>query len=498
MNNKNTTWIWLSKFLAICAVSSLSIGSRTAIAQPNYEPTPRKDSGVLAFITGSPVPTAREYVSCDLASESPVGPWALFNCMLSYRPVIYGSIAQVHIAESNRDASKSVLWPKLGATLGRGVTGGSGESIGQLSGSSRYNIASLSASYRVFDFGSSVNAIAMSEHEASLARLRSQQVRNELAADLLKYYFSTAMTAEAVDKLRKRVDLLSMNVASQARRLNVGAASKADLGSATVALANARVELLETQADLDLYRLSLASLVGLSQADQAILSIGSLDNFAFDNWERNIDFYLDGHPDIRIKQIEALKMRASIKLAKAEMLPTIDVSLGVQKNTTASQVALNGGRSEATGAITLNVPIFSGFEQLSRVRSASHQYEAALAGEAEARVLLNAELRRLAFTIRNALATMTIRRNIGDEVQSLVDSAARRANLGESLAIELVSYKVSRLDADLAYLRAMGATFQHFVEFWRKAGLAEKVVTSETDFFAYCPACLDPVPKKAE
>ena len=189
----------------------------------------------------------------------------------------------------------------------------------------------------------------------------------------LQAYYSAQATQAAVSSALQAERSARESFQAAEARYSVGVATPADRLQAQTALSQAMLNRIKAEGEARNALGALANALGFAaQQPIALAELPALPpGVAF---QKEVDALIGEaqarRPDLRAAEAQLRAAQASVDLARAQGRPTISLSAGPTWQESAG-VTQQGGSL----GVTLNVPIFSGFDTTYRVRSAAAQAE---------------------------------------------------------------------------------------------------------------------------
>lgn len=350
----------------------------------------------------------------------------------AYYPTVYGSFTAVGGQQGSRIAAGNLNAPRL---LNRAAGG-------------------LALSQLITDFGRTNNLVATSVLRAKAANMNAQATVYQIKLTVDEaFYNALQMLAEeqVADQTVKERQTVSDQITTLFQNK---LRSEVDVSFADANLAQAKLLLLDAQNNYQSALSQLSQVLGYSGQQQFQLidtegelkpppdAVSQLEDQAFSNL-----------PEIASQSYE---YQAEQHFAKAErdlLFPTIS-ALGVVGQTPEGSV-MNGEQQFPTwygaAGVNLNVPIFNGFQYVSRWREAGLRAQSA-----------NEQLRDLKDKIANDVRTswlsaITAYDRIGVSQQFLkeanlaLDLSQTRYNLGLSSIVELSQAQLQQTEAQIQF-----------------------------------------------
>ncbi len=231
--------------------------------------------------------------------------------------------------------------------------------------------AALTLSWLLFDFGQrSANTENARQLLSAAASTQNATVQTLFLAALQTYYTAQA-TRAAVVATGEAERAARESFAAAEARYQAGIATPADRLQAQTALSQARLNRIKAEGDARNAQGALANAMGFdAQQKFQLADIPAASPEAA--FQQDIDGLIAEararRPDLQAAEAQFKAAEAGVDLARAQGRPSITLSTGPTWQELGG-VATHGGNV----GLTLNVPLFSGFETTYRVRSAAAQ-----------------------------------------------------------------------------------------------------------------------------
>ncbi len=231
--------------------------------------------------------------------------------------------------------------------------------------------AAITLSWLLYDFGQRSANVENAQQLLSAAAATQDATIQTLFLSALQAYYSAQATQAAVNSALQAERSARESYQAAEARYSVGVATPADRLQAQTALSQATLNRIRAEGDARNALGTLANALGFD-AQQRIVLAELPELPAGISFQKEVDALIADavarRPDLRAAEAQLKAAQASIDLARAQGRPTI--SLGVGPTWQESAGVTQQG---ASFGLTLNVPIFSGFDTTYRVRSASAQ-----------------------------------------------------------------------------------------------------------------------------
>lgn len=346
--------------------------------------------------------------------------------------------AEVGVARAaflpNIDASAGVEhnWSKGGSrssTSGLSDTGSNGISTGSSSGSTDYNqvSAGVSLSYLLYDFGGRDAALETARQLFEAASATQDNVVQGLFFSAIQGYYQLNAAQAALESALEAERSSKASLDAATARYQVGVGTPADKLQAQTAYSQAVLDRIRAEGTLRNAHGTLANLMGMD-ANQSYSLQSVADTPATEQFQANVGELIAEarrrRPDLAAAEAQIAAAEAGIATARAAGKPSISV--------TTDLAYLNRESSDPnrSGGIGLNVtiPLFTGFANTYRIRSATEQVEARKAARDQ-------------IALQIALDVWQAYQNLQTETQSVQTSADLVASATQNADVALGRYK---------------------------------------------------------
>ena len=231
--------------------------------------------------------------------------------------------------------------------------------------------AALTLSWLLVDFGQrSANVENAQQLLNAAAATQDATVQSLFLAALQTYYSAQATQAAVISASEAERSARESYQAADAR-YNVGVATPADRLQAQTALSQATLNRIRAEGEARNALGALANALGFP-AQQTIVLAAMPAMPAELAFQKEIDALIAEaqvrRPDLKAAEAQFKAAEASVDLARAQGRPTVSLAAGPSWQNSAGAVTQGGSIG-----LTLNVPLFSGFDTTYRVRSAAAQ-----------------------------------------------------------------------------------------------------------------------------
>lgn len=311
--------------------------------------------------------------------------WTLDKC-IEYAIENNIQVRQSDLAAKNRDieynTARNNRLPGVSAGASQGWS--FGRSITADNTYANTNTASTS-----FNIGTDVtlfagrritNNIQLAELSLEAAKSDLERIKDDVRVQVAQSFIQIVYNRSILDVARNQVSIDSMQVERLTALASIGKASNAEVASQKATLAQSRLSVTQAENNLSLSILTLTQLLELPSPEGFEIVAPGTDDIEFtvpDNPESIYAQALDIKPSIKTEEIRLEQASKNIDIAKAGFYPSLSLSAGAgssyytsskfQSDSFGKQMKNNFGQNIG---LSLNIPIFSRYNNRNNVRSA--------------------------------------------------------------------------------------------------------------------------------
>ena len=239
----------------------------------------------------------------------------------------------------------------------------------------------LNANWTVWNGNRNYNQIKFNKITAQKAELDSAYTANSIQEQIAQLYVQILYSHEAVNVCKKTLEVSTLNENRGKEFVGVGKMSKSDLAQLTSQRAKDEYSVVEAEGNLRNFKRQLKQLLQITNDEEFDVTIpNTSDEMALQTIPAMNSVYaaaLNTRPEIKNAQIGIESSDLSIKMAKAQRMPTIGLSASAMTNTTSMSDNEWGtqlkNNFDIAGGLTLSVPIFDNRQTKTAIRKAKIQ-----------------------------------------------------------------------------------------------------------------------------
>lgn len=273
--------------------------------------------------------------------------------------------------------SKAALLPSLSANTAQNVNYTPWQASGTATVTNGYVQSSIDkvsyngsyavgANWTVWNGGQNTNTVKLNKITEQQAELDSAVTANSIQEQIVQYYVQILYSTEAIKVNQSSLETSKTNENRGKEMYKVGKMSKADLAQLTAQRAQDEYNVVNAQSNLANYKRQLKQLLQITNDEEFDIAIPkTTDEMALQEIPGMTTVYnaaMNWRPEIKNAQLAISGSDLSIKIAKAQGLPTIGLSASAGTNTTTLSSNSWGNQMKTNfnlgGGITVSIPIF--------------------------------------------------------------------------------------------------------------------------------------------
>jgi outer membrane protein len=302
--------------------------------------------------------------------------------------------------------------------------------------------ANITARQLLTDFGRTDKLVAMARSGQITAEDALEQTRQQLGYQAIQSFYGVLLLRSSTDVAREEIGALEEALRIAQRKFSAGSATKFDVLTTQVRLANAKNHLTDTLAMREKQENGLRQLLGMDMSAPVLIA-GDFDagTPAIPESEAIADGLLN-RPEMKIARDDEATARLRLDAADRGNRPTLDAQVtgGVENGVVPD---LYDNKGYITAGLSLNVPIFTGRRIQGDRLEAGAGVRSAQARERELNESITTD-------VANAYSDLTAARARLGNADTLVDQAREALALAQTRYANGVITNFELLDAQSA------------------------------------------------
>jgi outer membrane protein len=313
--------------------------------------------------------------------------------------------------------------------------------------------ARITAEMMIYDFGRTGSTVDLAKAGRNSATIMQDITLRDLSLATVQSFYSVLFLQEAVRVQEKEIAALQKNLDHMQKRYAEGAATRFDLLTTQVRLAEATNRKIDLESKLRNQEITLRRLCGLDEHSPLNLK-GSFDITAADMDSGKLAASaLDHRPEVMLAR-ENLKAASSKKsLATREFLPKI-VGSASWGTTNGYVPDIEKMRTNVAAGVELQVPIFDGFRKSASLREAAALKRSAEQQRLDTEQMSRAEVQQSINDLSSSREKIETTRLQVSQADLAAQHARIRYNNGLATTLDLLDAEASLAEAELANLQA--------------------------------------------
>jgi len=265
-------------------------------------------------------------------------------------------------------------WPQENRTMA--VNGYVESSVEKLSYNGSY---SLTGNWTVWNGGQNTTQVKQNELAVEQAELDSATTANSIQEQIVQLYTQILYSKDAVEVCKQSLATSQKNEQRGKDMVEVGKMSRADLAQLTAQRAQDEYNIVEAESNVRDFKRQLRQLLQLNTSDDDfdIATPTATSEMALADIPALQSVYqaaLEHRPEIRSALVGMESSDLSIKMAKAQRMPTVSLNAGLSTNTSSMSDSKWGQQLKNNftvgGGVSVSVPIFDNRQAKTAINKA--------------------------------------------------------------------------------------------------------------------------------
>lgn len=220
-------------------------------------------------------------------------------------------------------------------------------------------------------------ALDISESKIIESVEQARKSKLEMVNQVKSAYYTLLLAIDSHKAIQESYDMAEFTANLYAKQFDNGTATRYDVLRTQVALKNVEPELTQAEIAIKQARLQLAILLGLDPESNVVAPVGALADYESTMFERSLraNDDLSGNTSLRLLDIQARQLDQNVAMQKLSFLPTLSLTANYNWTTMSdgSPIGKFNWNPYSMLGLTLNIPIFQGFQRHSKLKQAQIQ-----------------------------------------------------------------------------------------------------------------------------
>ena len=393
---------------------------------------------------------------------------------LANNPKLRQTASKVDVDKAKIGIAKSGYLPQASTTGGYNHYDYSKiayESLSIAGPDKRYNVLSenTGASQLIWDFGQTLNRVKAAKETLSAAQYEFLETQENTILNAEKAYFNVMRAQLLLKAAKDKLETKKTHLARAEGFYEVGYQQPYDVTKAELAVANANLELVTANKDLELAKVSLNNIMGNSGGTgYSVVEISE-----FQTAEINIEDALKAATENRVElyrlQAQARSAQADLEAKKKGNWPTVSLT-GNHKVSDTDTPGVGNVRNWNAGA-QVSWPWFDGFKTKSEIEAAQASLKMVQLGIEDEALAIALEVQNAALALGEAKerinAALKLLQESGENL--MISKARYEEGLGS--IIEVTDAETNEVSAKQAHASAIADYLSAYADYQKSIGV---------------------------
>ncbi|MCP2501410.1 MAG: TolC family protein [Deltaproteobacteria bacterium] len=361
---------------------------------------------------------------------------------LKNHPLVKAADADTVAAEARKGQAESAWYPSVDLSIGytrqRSFNATTDQNV-----TTPNQFAQANLNWMLYDFGRTGASVDRADANAAVSRETAVTTRDDVVFVAKVAFYNVLRTQKTMEfqreNLRQRESLLRQATAFY----EAGVRARIDVARAEANLYDARARVSQAENDLRVARITLLQRIGVDGPPEFGLS-GQLPEMrlpgTLPDWIAEAE---QNRSELRALIEKERAATESLRLANAGYLPFLLGSAGYGYGAEEVPLQQNYGL-----AVTLNYPLFSGFQTREQVKEASATISSTRYQITEARRRVRLEVERSAYGVQEAQERLEARKKEREASEENLRLATARYEVGAGDIIEMTDAQAQMVQSD--------------------------------------------------
>ena len=392
------------------------------------------------------------------------------------------SRAQIELADAQLTTARAAGLPqlRLSSTYNHVIENARANAVGQIFNQPNSYNTNINLSQSLFQGGRIFSGARAASRFRNAARLTAEEVRNQATFDVQRAYLNALFAQQMVDIQEANLTFAEAQLRQVSQFESSGRAARYDVLRARVQRANIEPQVIQARSDVDIAILELKRLTNVPATTRVKLTtrltpeaveatvVGMMQEVAS----------IDSRPSVRAAQFVAQARRDAIRVARADLLPTVNVffQTGYQafptanvfpwdrgqlapefcpEGSTAARCQNGGWFPDRSLGVQISWPLFDGLRAKGNIDAAKAQARIAELQLAQEREAVALEIEEARANFERAQALFAARRENATEANEAFRLVSLRFNRGLSTQLDVSDTQIALMTARTNEARAV-------------------------------------------
>ena len=364
-------------------------------------------------------------------------------------------------------ASKGSFLPSVSGSAGHSVSVGNtelfpGQFADRTSNSTNFNVG---ANQTIFNGFRLTNIYKQSQLSLETNKLELQRIKDDISLNVVNSYLNILFNKENLESAKAQYEFSKKQLNQVQELVDAGVQPKANIYDAQATLSR---DVQSVTVAENNYELSLLSLSQLLQVDFAGFDVEVIDvvdpsaELMYDDVTPILDYAIENRSEIKVAEKNIENSKISTEISKSGFYPTVSAGYSFGSNVFFTNLTdtedrffqqLNDQKAHSF-RLSVNVPIFSGYQNKTAVAKSQIQEQNALLGLEQAKLTLEANVQRAFTDAKSALRAYEAAKVSLESPELAFSNSEERYNIGVMNAFDLEQSRLRLVNAEASLINA--------------------------------------------
>ena len=306
----------------------------------------------------------------------------------------------------------------------------------------------------IWDFGRTPNSVRINRENVKASQENLISTKQAVILNVKTAFYGVLQAQYLIDVAQDTVNQTQLHLDQAQGFYQAGTQPKIYVTNAEVALANAKLALIQGKNNYSVARVTLNNAMGLRQDLNFEIEKKIEIKPEVIPLEEILKTAYERRPEILSLKAQESSQEAAVQLAKASYYPVLSGNASLLYRSTGLDVNQNFFWDSFLSA-TLSIPIFSGFLTPNTVSQQRANLRNLQAQEESTRLNIRLEAEQAYLSLKVSIDQMEVTQKTVDQAKENYDLASGRYQVGVGSPLEITDAEVSLANARAAYIQAV-------------------------------------------
>lgn len=396
--------------------------------------------------------------------------WTLQECVnyaLENNLSVKQSELTTKLRNENIVSSKGNLYPSVSASISQGMNLGSAQdpvTFQRITSTNYSTSGGIGTRVTIFNGFRLMNQYEQAKIGFEASKYDLEKLKDDISLMVVNSYLNILFIKENLKIAQSQLEISQKQIDQVSKLVDAGVQPKSNLYDVEANLANDEQKIVTAKNSLDLAKLNLSQLLQIDYLgfDVEDINIGEpTESLLYNEALPIYNYAVSNRSEIKSAELDVISAEKGIEIAKAGFLPSLSFSYNFGSAASFLEILSNNAfftqlddNKSHSFSLSLNIPIFSGFQNKSNVNTAKINHEISQYRLEDSKLQLREIIERAYMDARAALKTyIAAKKNVFSQEEAFKNSQ-ESYNLGVMTSFDFEQVKNRLLNSQASLVNA--------------------------------------------